>query len=117
MSTEYVIKSVLEDKTITTEYLLSYILPLFAFDFTQWSQVVLFLIFFITLGYLCIRHNYFSVNMVLELLNYKIYSCGLENEDGVSVEYKVISHRTLNPCIGESIFLKSINNETKFDIE
>lgn len=117
VSTEYVIKSVSEDKTITAEYLLSYILPLFAFDFTQWSQVVLFLNFFITLGFLCVRHNYFSVNLMLELINYKVYSCKLENEDRVTIECKVISHRILNSFIGESIFVKSINNEMKLDIE
>ena len=41
-----------EEKSITSEYLLSYILPLFAFDFTRWDSVILFLIFFITLAYL-----------------------------------------------------------------
>ena len=35
-----------EEKTITAEYLLSYILPLFAFDFTKWDGVILFLVFF-----------------------------------------------------------------------
>ena len=34
---EYNLKSVKEEKTITAEYLLSYILPLFAFDFTLWN--------------------------------------------------------------------------------
>ena len=46
-TTPHKIISSTEEKTITAEYLLSYILPLFAFDFTQWSQVVLFLIFFL----------------------------------------------------------------------
>ena len=55
---EFTIESVEEEKTITAEYLLSYILPLFAFDFTIWHQVVLFLIFFFVLAFLCIRHNY-----------------------------------------------------------
>lgn len=39
------IKAVREEKSITAEFLLSYILPLFAFDFTLWNQVVLFLVF------------------------------------------------------------------------
>lgn len=43
---------------ITAEYLLSYILPLFAFDFTKWDEVVKFLIFFLTFSYLCIRHGH-----------------------------------------------------------
>ncbi|MEG0152059.1 MAG: hypothetical protein RR744_02600 [Cellulosilyticaceae bacterium] len=116
-STKVVIKNATEDKTITSEYLLSYILPLFAFDFTKWDQVVLFIIFFGTLGFLCIRHNYFSVNIWLEILNYKVFTCDLENEDKTVIQRKIISHRTLNAHKGECIYLKSLNNEIKLDIE
>lgn len=35
----YTILTVTEEKTVTSEFLLSYILPLFAFDFTQWKSV------------------------------------------------------------------------------
>ena len=61
----FILKEAKEEKIISTEFLLSYVLPLFAFDFTKWDQVVLFLIFYITMNFLCIRHNYFSVNIVL----------------------------------------------------
>ena len=44
-SEEMKISYACENKTISSEYLLAYILPLFAFDFTQWDSVVLFLIF------------------------------------------------------------------------
>ena len=43
----YTILTVTEEKTVTSEFLLSYILPLFAFDFTQWKSVVLFFVFFL----------------------------------------------------------------------
>lgn len=112
---EYNLKSVKEEKTITAEYLLSYILPLFAFDFTLWNEVVLFLIFFITFGFLCIRHNYFSVNIILELANFRFYQCELENEDGVVIEKRIISHRKLNGFKGENILVKSLNNEYMLD--
>lgn len=116
-STKFMIKDAVDDKTITSEYLLSYILPLLAFDFTKWDQVVLFLVFFATLGFLCISHNRFSVNILLEMLNYKIYTCELEDEDRNAVQRKIISHRTLNTLQGEYIYLKSLNNEIKLDIE
>lgn len=116
-STKVVIKDATDDKTITSEYLLSYILPLFAFDFTKWDQVVLFLIFFVILGFLCIRHNYFSINVCLEIFNYKMFTCKLENEDKSVVQTKVISHRKLNAHKGEYIYCKSLNNEIKWDIE
>lgn len=114
---KYVIKEVTEDKVITSEYLLSYILPLFAFDFTKWDQVILFLVFFVTLGFLCISHNHFSVNILLELFKFKIFTCVLENEDKVVIQSKIISRRTLNLHKGECIYLKSLNNEIKLDIK
>lgn len=72
-STKQTIKGARE-KNITAEFLLPYILPLFAFDFILWNQVVLFLVFFVTLGYLCIRHNYYSVNIVLEIVGYCFFN-------------------------------------------
>ena len=73
--------------------------------------------FFITLGFLCIRYNYFSVNVLLELFNFKIFTCVLENEDKVVIQSKIISRRTLNLYKGEYIYLKSLNNEIKLDIK
>ncbi|BAM23917.1 hypothetical protein HMPREF1109_0538 [Streptococcus intermedius SK54 = ATCC 27335] len=113
----FVLKNIQEEKSITSEYLLSYILPLFAFDFTKWDSMVLFLVFFTTLGYLCIKHNYFSVNIVLEILNYRIFTCELENEDKILVEKFIISHKNLNVKKGENVYLKSLNNEFKLDID
>lgn len=112
-----ILKQAKEEKNITAEYLLSYILPLFAFDFTTWNGVILFLIFFFTLGFLCIKHNYFSVNIVLELANFRFYTCTFKNEDGIETEQTVISRRKLTGCIGEEVYLKSLNNEFKFDIK
>lgn len=116
-TTVYEVISAKEEKTITAEYLLSYILPLFAFDFTKWDQVVLFLIFYFILCFLCLRHNYFSINIVLEAANYRFYSCSLKNEDNIVSEQKVISRRLLNGYIGESIYLKPLNNEYRLDIQ
>lgn len=107
----YFLTEVKEDKTITAEFLLSYILPLFAFDFTLWQQVVLFLVFFITLGLLCIRHNYFCVNIVLELAGYRFYHCLLTNEDGIRINKTVLCKKHLNTLINESLKLRTINND------
>lgn len=110
------LRSVKEEKTITAEYLLSYILPLFAFDFTVWDDVMLFLIFFFSLGFLCIKHNYFSANIVLEWMGFGFYICTFKNEDGIEMEQLVISRRRLKGCIGDAIYLKPLNNEYKLDI-
>ena len=105
-----------ESKTITAEFLLSYILPQFAFDFTQWDEMVKFLIFFLIFGFLCIRHNYFSVNIILEILHYRMYECSLMNPDGKEVERTVISKNILSASRGRCIQVKILNNEYYLDI-
>lgn len=107
----YILVSVKEEKTITAEYLLSYILPLFSFDFTVWNEVILFLIFFAIFAFLSIRHNYFLVNVLLELMQYKFYSCELKNEDGVSIRKIVVCKKTLSAQVGGVISIRAINNE------
>lgn len=107
----YILISAKDEKTITAEYLLSYILPLFAFDFTVWHEVILFLIFFAVFAFLSIRHNHFSVNVLLELMQYRFYSCELENEDGISINKIVVSKETLSAQVGGTISARAINNE------
>ena len=105
-----------ESKTITAEFLLSYILPLFAFDFTQWDEVVKFLIFFLIFGYLSIRHNSFSVNIILEIMHYRMYDCSLMNADGKAVDRTVISKNILSTSKGKDIEVKIFNNEYYLDL-
>ena len=105
-----------ESKTITAEYLLSYILPLFAFDFTQWDEVVKFLIFFLIFGFLCIRHNNFSVNIILEIMHYRMYDCNLMNTDGKAVDRIVISKNILSTSKGKDIEVKIFNNDYYLDL-
>lgn len=114
-TTVYYLVDLQEEKSLTAEYLLTYILPLSAFDFTKWEQVVLFLIFFATVAFLYIRHDYFSVNIILEIVGYRFYSCKLETEDKVEVSRKVISRRRLNNCVGDTLRLKALNNDYGFD--
>lgn len=93
--TKPVVESTTKQKAVTAEYLLSYILPLFAFDFTKWKQVILFLIFFATLAFLCLKHHYVYANIVLELCGYTCYDCTLANVGGGSFETVVISKNEL----------------------
>ncbi len=107
---EYIIVSAKEEKTISAEYLLSYILPLFAFDFTTWDKVVLFLVFFLCFAFLSIRHNYFSVNVLLELLGHRFYACELKNSDNATIKKTVVCREILLAQIGGSISARAINN-------
>lgn len=73
----YKIITAKQEKGITSNFLLSYILPLFTFNFTVWSNVVEFLVYFITLSFLCIRNDNIYANLLFECRNYKFYSCEL----------------------------------------
>lgn len=116
ISTEdWVIEDVKEEKAISAEYLLSYILPLFTFDFTRWDSVVLFLIFFLTLLIICVRHNHLTTNILLDAMRYTTYSCVMKKEDGVSKHHKmVISKENLSLYKGRIIHVNNINNEYCF---
>lgn len=74
------IKKVLRANKLSTEYLLAYILPMIAFDFTELKSVVLFVIYFAMLAFICIRNNNVYTNIWLEFKGYKMFLCDLEAE-------------------------------------
>lgn len=115
-SSVYTIHSASEEKTLTSEFFLSYMLPLFAFDFTLWDQVILFLIFFSVLAYLSIYHNHFSLNILLELMKYRFYHCELVNDDGIIIQKIIISKKLLSSQIGDEIRIRSINNDYSVEV-
>lgn len=49
-----------------------------AFDFGELKSVILFLIYFIVLAFLCIRNNNIYTNILLEFKGYKMYNCDIE---------------------------------------
>ena len=63
---------------LSSEFLLAYILPMIAFDFGDPQKLVLFLIYFAVLSYLCIRNNNIYTNIFLEFKGYRMYICDLE---------------------------------------
>lgn len=63
---------------LSSEFLLAYILPLIAFDFSELKSITLFLTYFIILAFLCIRNNNIYTNIMLEFKNYRIYSCDIK---------------------------------------
>ena len=48
-----------------------------AFDFGNPQNLVLFIIYFSVLAYLCIRNNNIYTNILLEFKGYRIYTCDL----------------------------------------
>lgn len=107
-----------EDKTISAEYLLSYILPLIAFDFAKWDSIILFTVFFITLAFVCLRHNHISLNILLEIMGYSQYDCVLKKEDvRLETERKVISKVYLNSRLDNIVKVSNLNNEMCLIVE
>ena len=104
------IKSVSEQKTASLEYMLSFVLPMFAFEFTQWETVILFILYFAVLSYLTLKHNLLVANIVFEVLHYQFYDVTVVNGYNVELTRKVISKRPLENLQAEDIFLRSMNN-------
>ena len=71
---DIMIKSVVEQKSLSSDVLLCYVLPLLAFKFTLWMELAEFLIFFLLLVALAWRHKYMSGNAFLELCGFRFYS-------------------------------------------
>lgn len=108
----YRILEATQEKGVTAEYLLSYILPLFAFDFTRWDSVVQFLIYFFTLAFLCIRNNNVYANFIFECMKYKFYSCELQwipEPCASPIQAMVISKSNLCSNKGNTIEIARLN--------
>ena len=75
-----IVEAIEERKVMSAEVLLSYVLPLLAFDFGSWVGMVQFLLFFFVILLLQVRHNAITGNVFLELLGYRFYDCKYYNE-------------------------------------
>lgn len=108
----YRVINVKQEKGITSEFLLSYVLPLFVFDFTLLIGVIEFLIYFLVLAFLCIRNNNVYANLIFEIRKYKFYDCELQNklEETVKpVQVMVISKENICAQVGNSIEIVNLN--------
>lgn len=110
--TKYKILTVEQEKGITSEFLLSYILPLFAFDFTKWNSVIEFLIYFLILAFLCIRNNNVYANLLFEVKNYKFYTCEMQwiaEPKTTPIQMMIISKKPLTAYKGNIIEVATLN--------
>ena len=108
----HIIKSVSLEKSITSEFLLSYILPLFAFDFTRWDSLIQFLIYFITLAFLCVRNNNVYANLLFEYKKYKFYSCEIvwaSEPNMTPITGVVLSKKNLTSQVNSKIKIAPLN--------
>lgn len=84
---------------LSAEFLLAYILPMIAFDFNELDEVILFLIYFVVLSFLCIRNSNVYTNIFLEFKGYRMYECDIKckvlNGEYVYTDCLVISKNDL----------------------
>lgn len=87
-----------------------YVLPLLAFDFTQWFDTVQFIIVFGFLAVLCLLHYRCDSNVCLELVGYRLYKCSLHSEsddkEGIII---LIRRKQLN--VNDEVVIRKLNDE------
>ena len=92
---------------LSSEFLLAYILPMIAFDFGKLQNVVLFIIYFSVLAFLCIRNNNIYTNVLLEMKGYRIYTCDINckviEDNHTYHDSIVISKNDLTQEVGNDI--------------
>ena len=101
------VKKATKANKLSSEFLLAYILPMIAFDFGDPQKLVLFLIYFLVLAYLCIRNNNIYTNILLEFKGYRIYTCDFEcmvaNKNHVYHDSIIISKTDLTQEEGNDV--------------
>lgn len=74
---------------LSSEFLLAYVLPMVSFDFLAIRDIILFIIYFITLAIICLKNNNVYTNIFLELYGFNLYECDLTRKViDVDIEYK-----------------------------
>ncbi len=102
-----VVQKSTKEKRLSSEFLLAYILPMIAFDFSAPRDIVLFLIYFSILAFLCIRNNNIYTNIYLEWRKYRMYQCDLKcnilGREHIYESCLVLSKNDLTREIGNEI--------------
>lgn len=105
---------------LSAEFLLAYILPMIAFDFSSMNNIVLFLIYFVVLSFLCVRNSNVYTNIFLELKGYKMYECDIErrvmNRTITDIDCLVISKNSLMQAIPRNLQYFDFENYIYIDI-
>ena len=92
-----------------------------AFNFSEVKSVMLFMLYFLVLAYLCIRNNNVYTNIYLEAKKYRMYECDVEcrvaNGSKVYENTLVISRRDLITRVNGNIRYWDFDNYTYIDLD
>jgi len=115
-----IIKRAKRGNKLTAEFLLAYILPMIAFDYSDIKSILLFLIYFVVLTFLCIRNNNVYTNIYLEFMGYRMYECDIEcstmNGSHIYTDSLVISKNNLTQTIPQEIGYFDFDNYIYIEI-
>ena len=118
------VEDIEERKVMSAEVLLSYVLPLLAFDFGSWVGMVQFLLFFFVLLLLQVRHHAITGNVFLELLGYRFYDCKYYNEEAshneetrIAKDAKLITRRYLGGEDGVKLNVAFLNDQVALEVD
>ena len=85
------VRNVKKQKESNLTYLLSNIIPLIAFDFTNRQQIASFIIIFLVLLMMYVKYCLIVYNPTTELLGYTNYSAEIHNDDKKISDVVVLS--------------------------
>lgn len=105
-----------EEKTASANVLLTYVLPLWAFDFADWIGWAQFALFFGVVVWLACRHLILEGCLFMELLGYRVFKCKLREMLGgeeKAWEYWVFSKESLEAVNGCERRMVELNNQAR----
>jgi len=106
--------------TLVTDFLLTYIMPLIAFDFTDLRDIILFLLYFLLIVFLNIRNGNVYTNILFEFMGYRVYICNIErNITGKTYLFSdcsIISKENLTGKIGQDFPHFDFDNSTYLNL-
>ena len=91
---EFRLRRIEEKKTLTVEVLLTYVLPLFAFQVTEWQELAEFLVFFAVVVWLAANHRVMSGSLYLELRNYHYYEITMSKVGEEATSHRLVLSKT-----------------------
>ena len=103
-----------EEKTVTVEFLVANVFPLFCFDSTKGEGLALLLAYFLVIASISVCNKYFPVNVWLEWLGWSFWRCKVEPcSSGGGLERTILSKNRL--ISKREIPFVSLNNEMLVD--
>lgn len=75
------IENISPERELSTTYILTNIVPLIAFDFTNRQQILSFLILYLFLMIMYVKYRQVVYNPIIEIMQYTNYKCTLNGEE------------------------------------